>query len=107
LPFELFFSKKNDKYYKLFTYPTNATIYEDYIIKDTVDTIILKASSTNGKENIAKGGIVKNKSLYPVVIDRVKEAARLNNLMFKDHIESPILGGDGNMEFLMLLEKMN
>lgn len=69
--------------------------------------VLVKPQFEVGKENIAKGGIVKNKSLYPVVIDRVKEAARLNNLMFKDHIESPILGGDGNMEFLMLLEKMN
>jgi predicted rRNA methylase YqxC with S4 and FtsJ domains len=27
-------------------------------------------------------------------------------LKYIEHIESPILGGDGNQEFLMLLQKM-
>jgi predicted rRNA methylase YqxC with S4 and FtsJ domains len=29
-----------------------------------------------------------------------------SNMRYVKHIESPILGGDGNMEFLMLLEKI-
>lgn len=66
---------------------------------------LVKPQFEVGKENIGKGGIVKNKSLYPKVIDAVQAAAALNNLVYKAHIESPILGGDGNMEFLMLLEK--
>jgi 23S rRNA (cytidine1920-2'-O)/16S rRNA (cytidine1409-2'-O)-methyltransferase len=60
-----------------------------------------------GKENVAKGGIVKNKSLYPIVIEKIKAAAEMNNLSYIEHIESPILGGDGNQEFLMLLQKIN
>jgi 23S rRNA (cytidine1920-2'-O)/16S rRNA (cytidine1409-2'-O)-methyltransferase len=59
-----------------------------------------------GKENIAKGGIVKNKSLYPEIIDKITAAGKVNNLVYQDHIVSPILGGDGNQEFLMLLTRV-
>lgn len=67
---------------------------------------LVKPQFEVGKENIAKGGIVKNKSLYPVVIDEIKQQAALNNLQYQAHMESPILGGDGNMEFLMLLKRV-
>ena len=67
---------------------------------------LVKPQFEVGKENIAKGGIVKNKSLYPEVIERIKLSGKVNNLAYKDHIVSPILGGDGNQEFLMLLQKI-
>jgi len=59
-----------------------------------------------GKENIGKGGIVNNKSLYPEVIEKVIEYGKTNNLLYIEHITSPILGGEGNQEFLMLLKKI-
>jgi predicted rRNA methylase YqxC with S4 and FtsJ domains len=37
---------------------------------------------------------------------KIKAAAEVNNLKYIEHIESPILGGDGNQEFLMLLQKI-
>lgn len=67
---------------------------------------LVKPQFEVGKENIAKGGIVKNKSLYPEVIERIKLSAKVNNMEYQDHIVSPILGGDGNQEFLMLLKKI-
>lgn len=66
---------------------------------------LVKPQFEVGKENIGKGGIVRNKSLYPQVIASVKAEALKSNMTYKTHIESPILGGDGNMEFLMLLER--
>lgn len=66
---------------------------------------LVKPQFEVGKENIAKGGIVKNKSLYPEVIEKIKASAKLNNLTYHEHIVSPILGGDGNQEFLMLLSR--
>ena len=66
---------------------------------------LVKPQFEVGKENIAKGGIVKNKSLYPEVIEKIKVSAKLNNLIYQNHCVSPILGGDGNQEFLMLLQK--
>lgn len=67
---------------------------------------LIKPQFEVGKENVGKGGIVKNKTLYPVVIESIQKEALVNNMKYIDHIESPILGGDGNMEFLMLLEKI-
>lgn len=69
--------------------------------------VLVKPQFEVGKENIGKGGIVKNKSLYPKMIEDIKSEASKSNLNYLKHIESPILGGDGNMEFLMLLEKVN
>jgi 23S rRNA (cytidine1920-2'-O)/16S rRNA (cytidine1409-2'-O)-methyltransferase len=68
---------------------------------------LIKPQFEVGKDNIAKGGIVKNKALYPEVIERIKTTALLNNLVCQEHIESPILGGDGNQEFLMFFHKVS
>jgi predicted rRNA methylase YqxC with S4 and FtsJ domains len=44
--------------------------------------------------------------LYPEVIEKVIEYGKINNLQYMEHITSPLLGGDGNQEFLMLLKKI-
>ena len=72
---------------------------EGYII------VLVKPQFEVGKENVGKGGIVKDKKLYPGVIERIKQVATANQLNYNAHIPSPILGGDGNQEFLMLLKK--
>lgn len=66
---------------------------------------LVKPQFEVGKENVGKGGIVRNKSLYPQVIESIQREAEKSNMFYQAHIESPILGGDGNMEFLMLLER--
>lgn len=66
---------------------------------------LVKPQFEVGKDNIGKGGIVKNKSLYPQVLEDVSEEAKKNNLNAVGFIESPVLGGDGNMEFLMYFSK--
>lgn len=67
---------------------------------------LVKPQFEVGKENVGKGGIVKSKSLYPEMIEKVITSAKTNNLQYVEHISSPILGGDGNQEFLMLLKKI-
>lgn len=66
---------------------------------------LVKPQFEVGKENVGKGGIVKKKSLYPEMIENIKKMGKLNNLTYLKHIESPILGGDGNQEFLMWLKR--
>lgn len=68
---------------------------------------LVKPQFEVGKENVGKGGIVKNQALYPEVIRKIQEVGRQNQLKYVGHIESPILGGDGNKEFLMLLTKQS
>ena len=66
---------------------------------------LVKPQFEVGKENVGKGGIVKNQALYPEVIQKTIQLGSANHLKYQAHIESPILGGDGNKEFLMLLYK--
>lgn len=66
---------------------------------------LVKPQFEVGKDNVGKGGIVKSTTLYPLVIESVQDFAKVNNLTYQDHIESPILGGDGNKEFLMYLKR--
>ena len=76
-----------------------------FLKTDAFVIALIKPQFEVGKDNIAKGGIVKNKSLFPEVIERIKISAKVNNLIYQDHIVSPILGGEGNQEFLMLFKK--
>ena len=66
---------------------------------------LVKPQFEVGKKNIGKGGIVKDKKLYPKVIENIKQLGKLNNLTFIDMTDSPILGGDGNQEFLIYFKK--
>ena len=75
-----------------------------FISLEKVITLV-KPQFEVGKENISKGGIVKNQQLYPTVIENIKKVSERCNLEYQAHIDSPILGGDGNKEFLMWLTK--
>lgn len=68
---------------------------------------LVKPQFEAGRENISKKGIVKNQQLYPAILQNVKDYALRSNFTYKDSIESPLLGGDGNREFLMWLKKNN
>jgi 23S rRNA (cytidine1920-2'-O)/16S rRNA (cytidine1409-2'-O)-methyltransferase len=62
--------------------------------------LLIKPQFEVGKANLNKNGIVKNTALFPEVIENVKNMCEKNNLVFQYVIDSPILGGDGNREFL-------
>ncbi len=52
------------------------------------------------------GGIVKNPEHQQEAVDRVRQAVKdLKSWNWKDLVESPILGGDGNKEFLLWIQK--
>jgi len=72
-----------------------------FLKQDAIVIALLKPQFELGKEHLGKGGIVKNKTLYPELIERITKMAALNNLQFVQQIPSPILGGDGNEEFLL------
>ena len=51
--------------------------------------------------DLAKGGIVKDASLYEKVEQRIRESYAEAGLKIKNYFESPISGGDGNREFFV------
>ena len=71
-----------------------------FLKKDGIFISLVKPQFEVGKENIGKGGIVKNEKLYPKVIEKIKLEGEKNGLKFLNFLPSPIEGGDGNREFL-------
>jgi 23S rRNA (cytidine1920-2'-O)/16S rRNA (cytidine1409-2'-O)-methyltransferase len=62
--------------------------------------ILVKPQFEVGREQVGKGGIVRDPALHQQAITRVAEAAV--SLGFRtDCTESPILGAEGNKEFLL------
>lgn len=61
---------------------------------------LIKPQFEAGRAALSKGGIVKNAKDRRVAVERVLDAAQANGLCLCGLIESPIQGGDGNVEYL-------
>lgn len=53
------------------------------------------------RKQLNKHGIVRSSAVYPSVLEKIQACATLSNYEVKGIIESPVIGGDGNREFLM------
>ena len=70
--------------------------------KQTVEAVILvKPQFEAGREHIGKGGIVRDPAAHQLAIDRVRAAVQELGASGSEIIDSPILGGKGNREFLL------
>ena len=71
------------------------------VIDDGGDFVCLvKPQFEVGKSGLGKGGIVKNDKLRNMAVDNVISSARSYGFELVKIIKSPIVGGDGNTEFL-------
>ncbi len=61
---------------------------------------LIKPQFEAGKSNIGKNGLVKDPAVHSSVINNITNEAKLYGLELISVIPSPILGGDGNKEFL-------
>ena len=66
---------------------------------------LIKPQFEAGKENIGKKGVVRDKSVHTDVIARITEFAAENGFAVLDVDFSPIKGPEGNIEYLMFIEK--
>lgn len=67
---------------------------------DAAMVILVKPQFEVGREQVGKGGIVRDPALHQAACDRVRAAVEA--LGFQTQIiESPILGAEGNREFLL------
>ena len=62
---------------------------------------LVKPQFEVGAENIGRGGIVRDASLYAMVETSIREACAVAGLKVLDYFESPITGSDGNHEFFL------
>ncbi len=66
---------------------------------------LIKPQFEAGKENIGKKGVVRDKSVHADVIAKITEFAAENGFAVIDVDFSPIKGPEGNIEYLMFIEK--
>ena len=67
--------------------------------------VLIKPQFEAGREQVGKGGIVRDESIRAKVVESVNSFVSTIGLKCKGTIESPILGAEGNMEFLSLYER--
>jgi len=63
--------------------------------------VLVKPQFEVGRENVGKGGIVRDAEAQQMAVERVKAAVKELGGREIDVIESPILGAEGNREFLL------
>ena len=66
--------------------------------------ILVKPQFEVGRELVGKGGIVRNEEAQKSAVNKVRSAIETLGGRKLDVIESPILGGEGNREFLLHAE---
>ncbi len=65
---------------------------------------LIKPQFEAGPSLVGKGGIVRDRAVHESVVKRVIEAATQAGFVSRGLTCSPILGGDGNLEFLLWLQ---
>lgn len=63
--------------------------------------VLVKPQFEAGKEFVGKGGIVRDENAQTAAVEKVKAAVVALGSRQTDRIDSPILGAEGNREFLL------
>jgi 23S rRNA (cytidine1920-2'-O)/16S rRNA (cytidine1409-2'-O)-methyltransferase len=63
--------------------------------------VLVKPQFEAGREHVGKGGIVRDEAAQLAAVKKVRTALRSLGAAQDDMIESPILGAEGNREFLL------
>lgn len=76
----------------------------EIIEENGVVCALIKPQFEAGKDNVGKGGIVRDKKIHFEVLEKIYYFANSLNFSIKQLTHSPITGGDGNIEYLMILK---
>jgi 23S rRNA (cytidine1920-2'-O)/16S rRNA (cytidine1409-2'-O)-methyltransferase len=63
--------------------------------------VLVKPQFEAGREHVGKGGIVRDEAAQLAAVEKVRTALRSLGAVETDTIDSPILGAEGNREFLL------
>jgi 23S rRNA (cytidine1920-2'-O)/16S rRNA (cytidine1409-2'-O)-methyltransferase len=64
--------------------------------------VLVKPQFEVGREKVGKGGIVRDPEAQAAAVERVRQAVLATGAIKTDVTESPILGAEGNREFLLI-----
>ncbi len=67
----------------------------------TEAVVLVKPQFEAGREHVGKGGIVRDPAAHRLAVAKVKDAVRALGGQEIEVIDSPILGSEGNREFLL------
>lgn len=81
--------------------PPDSTVSTVAAVLDEA-VILVKPQFEAGREHIGKGGIVRDPAAHQLAIDRVRACVCELGVVAIDVMDSPILGAEGNREFLLL-----
>ncbi|MDE5753467.1 MAG: TlyA family RNA methyltransferase [Oscillospiraceae bacterium] len=73
--------------------------------QDSDCVILVKPQFEAGRKALNKHGIVKSESIRKQVLQEILEFAQQTGFTVQDSCESPVHGGDGNIEYLAWLRK--
>lgn len=74
---------------------------QKFVLPGAFIVALIKPQFEVGQANLGKGGIVTNEQSREDAITAVLTSARDNGISIRDVTPSPIVGGDGNKEFLL------
>lgn len=84
---------------------TKIFIYlKNFLKEDAKMMALIKPQFEVGRENIEKGGLVKDFTKHKMAINNVVESANENGFFLKNIDISPIKGAKGNIEYISLFE---
>jgi 23S rRNA (cytidine1920-2'-O)/16S rRNA (cytidine1409-2'-O)-methyltransferase len=63
--------------------------------------VLVKPQFEAGRDQVGKGGIVRDPSVQAAAVEKVRQALLALGCTRTEVIDSPILGGEGNREFLL------
>jgi 23S rRNA (cytidine1920-2'-O)/16S rRNA (cytidine1409-2'-O)-methyltransferase len=64
---------------------------------------LVKPQFEAGREHVGKGGVVRDEAARLGAVAKVRDWANGHGFTAGDHVESPITGPAGNVEYLLLL----
>jgi 23S rRNA (cytidine1920-2'-O)/16S rRNA (cytidine1409-2'-O)-methyltransferase len=66
--------------------------------------VLVKPQFEAGREQVGKGGIVRDPAVQQAAVEKVRQALLTLGCTQTDVTDSPILGGEGNREFLLFAQ---
>lgn len=81
--------------------------FPSFCHSDSIIIALVKPQFELGPEVIGKGGIVRSVNYYQKLESDLCQAYANNNMRVEKYFESPIKGGDGNTEFLLVASVNN
>ena len=74
---------------------------------DGISVVLIKPQFEAGKEEVEKGGVVKDERIHKKVINDIIDYSKNTGFMINGLTFSPIKGPSGNIEYLLYLSKNN